>query len=46
MKKQKTKEEVIWNYLLKRCDTPYEARLMYNAIVRAMKSDRPTKIFK
>lgn len=43
--KMKTKEEVIWNYLVKRCDTTYEARLMFNAIVRAMKSNRPTKLF-
>jgi hypothetical protein len=41
----KTKEEIIWRYLLKRCDTSYEARLMYNAIVRALKSNRPTELF-
>lgn len=42
----KTKEEMLWSYLLKRCDTTYEARLMYNAIVRTMKSNRPTEVFK
>lgn len=30
----KTKEEKLWAYLIKRCDTTYEARLMYNAIMR------------
>ena len=32
--KKLTKEERLWNYLIKRCDTSYEARLVFRAVMR------------